>query len=140
MLEDMSIYEDLNEFSKIICQLTSIMSKLEETLILLSSLSSSYEHLVITLLYKKSFIDLDGVTIVLLSNKMTKNGFIGEVEAEGLVARVKTKEKGFGRSHQDLECYYCHNKGHIKANCRKLKERKERKSTPRMQLALWRKI
>ncbi len=78
----MSISKHLNEFNKIICQLTSIGSKLEEedkALILLSSLPSSYEHLMTTLLYGNDSIDLEEVTITLLSNEMRKMGFVSEV-------------------------------------------------------------
>lgn len=43
---------------------------------------------------------------------------------QGLVARAKTKGKRFDRSQEDLECYYFHNKGHIKANCQRIGKKK----------------
>lgn len=109
----MSIFEQLNEFNNIICQLISIGSKLEKkdkTPILLSLLFSSYEHFMTIFLYGKDSIDLEEVIAALLSNKMRKMGVVGEVQAEAevLVACVKTKEKGFDRSYQDFECHYRH--------------------------------
>lgn len=108
MPKGLDIFEHLDEFNKIICQLTSIGSKLEEenkTLILLSSLLLSYEHLVTTMVYENDSIDLEDVTTSLLSNEMKKMSFISEVQAkaEGLIAHRKTKENGFGRSYQDFE-------------------------------------
>lgn len=98
MQESMGISEHLNEFNNIICQLTSIGSKLEEeykTLIILSLLPSSYEHLVTTQLYEKSSIDLEKVTTTILSNEMRKMSFVSkvQVEVEGLVAHRKIKGK-----------------------------------------------
>lgn len=79
-----------------------------------------------TLVYVNDSIDLEEVTVVILSNEMRKMGFVSEVqaEAEGLVTHRKTKRNGFGRSHQDFECHYYHKKGHIKVNCLKLKKKK----------------
>lgn len=115
MREGMSISEYLNEFNKIICQLTSIRLKFEEedkALILLSSFSLSYEHLVTTLLYENDSIDLEEVTTTILSNEMRKMGFVSEVQvkAEGLIAHKKTKGNIFDRSYQNFECYYSHKK------------------------------
>lgn len=71
--------------------MTSIGSTLKEedkTLILLSLLPSSYEHFVTTLLYEKDSIDLEEITVTILSNEMRKMDFVYEVqaEAEGLIA------------------------------------------------------
>lgn len=125
----MSIYEHFNELNKIICQLTSIGSKLKEedkALILLFSLPSSYQHLVTRLLCGNDSIDLDEV-IVVLSNKMRKMGFVGEVQVKGLVAGGKIKGKRFRSSLEDLESYYFYKKGNTKANCPMLQGMNERK-------------
>ena len=56
MKEKTSVLEHLNFYNKIICELLSVDMKIDEedkTLILLSSLSESYDHIVTTMLYSK---------------------------------------------------------------------------------------
>ncbi|XP_059661406.1 uncharacterized protein LOC132307613 [Cornus florida] len=54
------------------------------------------------------------------------SGNIEDEQVEGLFARGKSETKGSGskgkyRSHKNVECYYCHEIGHIIKNCPKLK-------------------
>lgn len=82
MRDGMSNSDHLNEFINIICQLTSIGSKLEDenkAQILLSSISSSYEHLVTIMFYGKVNIDLEEAIVILLSNALMKNDFSNDV-------------------------------------------------------------
>ena len=65
--------EYLNHFHKILTDLLSIGEKVEEkirVLVLLASLSSSYEILVTALLVGKSIIKIDEVTAVILQNEV----------------------------------------------------------------------
>lgn len=76
--------------------MTSIDVILEEdkALLLLSSLPSSFEYLVTTLLYDKDKIDLEDV-VAILSNKKTEKPSDLESHVESLVARGKTQEKDY---------------------------------------------
>lgn len=88
MKKGIGIFEHLNEFNKIIYQLTSIESKFEEEdkdLLLLSLFPSSYEHLVTIIFYGKDSIELERIKAVFLSNNMRKKSFIDEVEAKDLL-------------------------------------------------------
>ena len=88
MKEDTPIHHHLNLFNKIICDLLRIEGKIEDedkVLILLSSLSPSYEHLVTTLLYGKYSIGMEEVTYALLLNEMQKKTVEAESQADGLL-------------------------------------------------------
>ena len=65
----------LSHFKKILTDLSSIGKKVEEktrTLVLLVSLSSSYESLVTTLLVKKNIIKMDEIAAVILHNEILR--------------------------------------------------------------------
>nr|CAD1844275.1 unnamed protein product [Ananas comosus var. bracteatus] len=60
----------------------------------------------------------------------------GGASGQGLVARGRSREKGSGNrgtsrsksKHRNLICGYCKKKGHIKADCFKLKNKEQRKN------------
>ena len=67
--------EHLNLFNKIISELLAVDVKIDEkdkTLILLSSLLQSYNHIIIAILFKKETLILEEVTATLLSNEIRK--------------------------------------------------------------------
>ena len=67
--------EHLSNFQKILTNLLNIGEKVEEktrVLILLSSLSPSFESLMTALLMEKSTIKIDEITSILLQNKILK--------------------------------------------------------------------
>ncbi|PKA58053.1 Retrovirus-related Pol polyprotein from transposon TNT 1-94 [Apostasia shenzhenica] len=73
MSEEADLLEHMNIFSKIISQFHSIDVKLEEedkTLLLLSLLPKSYDHLVTTILYDKDTLKVEKVNATLLSNEV----------------------------------------------------------------------
>ena len=73
--ERQSVQEHLSHFQKILTNLLSIGEKVEEKirmLILLASLSPSYESLMTALLVGKSTIKMDKVTIVILQNEILR--------------------------------------------------------------------
>ena len=75
MIEGQSVQEHLSNFQKIFTDLLSIDKKVEEknrALVLLSSLSSSFESLVTALFMKKSTIKMEEVTSALLQNKILR--------------------------------------------------------------------
>ena len=135
MKEGVTINEHLCEFNKITIDLLNagvIVNEEDKTLLFLCSLPPTYEHLVITLLHGKDTVKFDDVTSTLLSDEYRKKDV--ERPAEGLFVRGKTKERKFGskfrsksRPRGDLECFWCHEKGHMKRDCLKYKasEKKE---------------
>ena len=75
MNEGIAVLEHLNFFNKIISELLAVDVKIDEegkTLILLSSLPESYDHIVTTMLYGKETLILEEVTSTLLSNDIRK--------------------------------------------------------------------
>jgi len=68
-----AVLEHLNFFNKVISELLAVDVKIDEedmTLILLSSLSQSYDHIVTTRHYCKETLILKEVTSTLLSNEI----------------------------------------------------------------------
>jgi len=69
------VLEHLNFFNKVINELLTVDVKIDEkdkVLILLSSLSESYDHIVTTMLYGKEILIFKEVTSTLLSNEIRK--------------------------------------------------------------------
>ena len=72
MSEGGDLLEHLNVFNKLISQLHILGVKVEEedqAIILLSSWSKSYDHLVTTIFYGKDTLKMEEVKITLLSNE-----------------------------------------------------------------------
>ena len=115
----------------------------DKALILLSSLPGSYEHLVITLLWGKETLELEDVTSALLTynqRKLNTGGSQGEVlvakgsqtlgrskEKMDRSGRNKSRSKSRGKWLKNIECYKCHDKGHMKRDCPKLKNNEKNK-------------
>jgi len=75
MKEGATMLEHLNFFNKVISELVAVVVKINEednALILLSSLSQSYNHNITTMLYGKETLILKEVTAALLSNEIKK--------------------------------------------------------------------
>jgi len=70
-----AVLEHLNFFNKVISELLVVDVKIDEedkALILLSSLSESYDHIITTMLYGKETLILEEVTSTLLFNEIRK--------------------------------------------------------------------
>lgn len=143
MKEGTSLQNHLNEFNQIIMDIKNIGIKLEEedhALLLICSLPSSYENVCNSMLYGKDTIKLEDVKATLNSAEL-KNKLQGSSSdiraADGLTVRGRSKSrdgsKGAfrGRSNSkarnNVECYYCHKKGHYKADCYALKKKENQK-------------
>jgi len=75
MKEGTTVLEHLNFFNKVISELLAVDIKSDEedkALILLNSLSESYDHIVATMLCNKGTLILEEVTPTLLSNEIRK--------------------------------------------------------------------
>ena len=104
-----------------------------QALLLLSSLPESWETLVVTVSNSApdGIVTMSQVTSSLL-NEETRRKSSGSCHFETLVmekrGRSKSrtphnhdKSRGASSSRKNIECHYCHKKGHIKRECRKLK-------------------
>jgi len=75
MKDDKPILQYLNTYNRIISDLLALEVKLEEedkALLLLSSLPSSYDHLVTTIIYGKKTLKLQDVIQMLQNNELMK--------------------------------------------------------------------
>jgi len=90
----------------------------DKTLILLSSLSESYDHIVTTMLYDKKSLILVEVTTTLLSNEIRKRPNQEEQEGSDLMVmgwKGRGEKKGTGSSKA---CHFYHRGGHWKKDCK----------------------
>ena len=95
MKEGTAVLEHLNFFNKIISKLLAVDVKIDEEnkmLILLSSLSESYDHIVTSMLYEKNLI-LEEVRTTLLSNEIKKRLNQNGQKGSGLVVMRRKGEK-----------------------------------------------
>jgi hypothetical protein len=144
MTEGVDLRQHINTFKQIINDMLRIDIKFEDedkTMMLLTSLSASYEHLVMTLLYGKETLELEEILGALLDHYQRKHKDSAETSGEGLVVkgyqdRERKKDKDDksirGRSKsksKTVKCYKCQKKGHIKRNCLEWNKRKEESST-----------
>ena len=114
-----------------------------QALLLLSSLPESWETLVVTVSNSApdGVVTVSQVTSSML-NEETRRKSSGSSHFEALVmenrgrGRSKSRaphnrDKSRGRSRsilkKDVECYYCHKKGHMKRECKKLKFKEQNK-------------
>jgi len=75
MMEVKVVLEHPNFFNKVISELLAVDVKIDEeekALILLSSLSESYDHIITIILYGKKTLILEEVMSTLLSNEIRK--------------------------------------------------------------------
>ena len=144
--EGTPIVEHLNEIKSIVNQLATMKITFDDelqALLLLSSLPESWETLEVTVSNSApdGVVTMSQVTRSLL-NEETRRKSSGSSHSEALVmenrgrGRSKSRapynrDKSRGRSSsiskKDVECYYCHKKGHMKRKCRKLKFKEQKK-------------
>ena len=136
MEEGSSLANHIDNFNIIILDLEDINVKLEDednAIILLSSLSSSYEHFVDTLLYGRQSITMTNVKDSLNSKEVTRKSEAND--GEGLIARGGPEKKDYSNKNRkcsksksknkNLKYFQCHKEGHFKRDCpeRKNKEK-----------------
>ncbi|GJZ08691.1 copia LTR rider [Tanacetum coccineum] len=130
------IFEHIDEFNKIVLDLTNIEVKFEDedlALLLLTSLPASYEHFVDTLFYGREALTLEDVMATLNSKEIKERSKAKGDDGEGLYVRGRTdrrdsrQSRGKSRSKSRggrLKCYICQSEDHLKRNCPKNNRKK----------------
>jgi len=109
MKEGTAVLEHLNFFNKVISEFLTVDVKIGEedkALILFSSLSESYDHIVTTMLYGKETFILEEVTSTLLSNEIRKKPNQEEQTGSSLVVTGRKSPTS------SKACHFCHREGH----------------------------
>ncbi|GJV09810.1 zinc finger, CCHC-type containing protein [Tanacetum coccineum] len=124
--------DDIDEFNKLILDLTNIDIEIEDedqALMLLTALPSSYENFVEILLYGRESLTMEDVLVTLNSRELKKRTeCTNEETGDGLYVRGRSDHLGkahFGGSSRfksrggtgKLKCFICHSEGHLKKDC-----------------------
>ncbi|GJS34779.1 retrovirus-related pol polyprotein from transposon TNT 1-94 [Tanacetum coccineum] len=124
--------DHIDEFNKLILDLTNIDIEIEDedqALMLLTSLPSSNEIFVETLLYGRESLTMEDVLAILKSKELKKrNECTKEETGGGLYVRGRLDHSGKAHSGGSsrfksrgrtckLKCFICHSEGHLKRDC-----------------------
>lgn len=130
--------EHIDEFHKLVGDLAAIdaaISDEDQALLLLTSLPSSYDNFVDTLLYGRDTLKLEDVLATLHSRELQKMTEAKVDGGEGLFVRGKSDQsdmqqgkgsawsKSQGRSSR-LKCYICRSEEHLKRGCPRYNHKK----------------
>ncbi|GKA01987.1 hypothetical protein Tco_0674652 [Tanacetum coccineum] len=131
--------EHVNEFNKLIGDLANIgvdIDDEDQALMLLTSLPSSYDNFVETLLYGRESLTLEDVLSSLNSRELKKrtdakdddDGLYvrGRSDHQGNQGRGSSRSKLKVKGNYKLQCYICYSEDHLKKDCLK---RNKKKST-----------
>lgn len=135
-----NLQNHINNFNQLVCQLQNAEEKIsdqEQALLLLASLSKSYRPIVHTLLVGREKITPDEAITIVRENERMMSQIDGAAYRGEQALAVEGSERGRTKSRRDdprsrsksrsrdysnVDCYYCHEVGHLKYNCSKLKE------------------
>ncbi|GKB25187.1 zinc finger, CCHC-type containing protein [Tanacetum coccineum] len=124
--------DHIDEFNKLILDLANIDIEIEDedqALMLLTSLPSSYENFVETLLYGRESLTMEDVLATLNSRELKKRTKGTKVETgDGLYVRGRSDHSGKAHTSGSsrfksrggtgkLKCFICHSEGHLMRDC-----------------------
>ncbi|GJZ71300.1 retrovirus-related pol polyprotein from transposon TNT 1-94 [Tanacetum coccineum] len=132
MSPGMKLGDHIDEFNKLILDLANIDIEIEDedqTLMLLTSLLSSYENSVETLFYRRESLTMEDVLVTLNSRELKKRTEgTKEETGDGLYVRGKLDHLGKAHSGRSslfksrggtskIKCFICHSESHLKRDC-----------------------
>ncbi|KAL6513040.1 E3 ubiquitin-protein ligase upl4 [Orobanche minor] len=130
MDENKELRKHLDDFNKIILDLTVVGVKVEDedqAIILLSSLPKVYEHFVDTMLYGKETLSMTEVKSALNSKDQQRRTNLKDNFGEGLNVRGRTHRRGSSKNRwksrskstgpKARRCWKCKKEGHVRRNC-----------------------
>ncbi|VFQ93631.1 unnamed protein product [Cuscuta campestris] len=133
------VVEHLNNFQRLINQLSSMKLVLDDelqALLLLSSLPGSWETLVVSLsnsalegkltmdVVKSSLLNEEARRRDLSSSSYSDQAHVDEVEGRGRHRHRDFESRGRSKSRSEVKCFYCDKLGHKISQCRKMKRDK----------------
>ena len=98
------------------------ISEKDKVLILLSSLSKSYDHIITTILYRKKTLILEEITTTLLSSEIRKMPNQDKQKGLGLMVMGRIGREGKKSPDSSKTCHFCHKEGHWKKYCKYTQE------------------
>jgi hypothetical protein len=127
MAEGTSIQSHLTEFSSICVDLESLDVKIDDddkAILLVVSLPASFKHFKEIMFYgNHTTLTIENVKSNLLSKEKFDVDSHSENKGEGFIVRGRTQQTG----KSNLFCCYCKGNTHEISQCRKLKNKEERK-------------
>ncbi|KAI3756784.1 hypothetical protein L1987_56607 [Smallanthus sonchifolius] len=140
MASGKTLEDHTDEFNKLVLDLENIDVELEEedhAIIFLTSLPSTYEHFVDTLMFGRETLTMEEVLSALNSKELKKRGDVKDESGDGLVVRGRpefrgwsdqrgSSKKGQNRSKSKFKrkCYICNSEKHLKRDCQDLKKKR----------------
>ncbi|KAJ0869659.1 putative RNA-directed DNA polymerase [Helianthus annuus] len=123
-----TLEDHTDEFNKLIIDLENIEVAIDDedqAIIFLTSLPSSYEHFVDTLMYGRDSLSMEDVLAALNSKELKKKSYEQEDGGEGLVVRGRSEQRSFkargqnsrSKSKFKRKCFICNSEKHLKREC-----------------------
>ncbi|KAJ0522195.1 putative RNA-directed DNA polymerase [Helianthus annuus] len=141
-----SLEDHTDEFNKLILDLENIEVALDDedqAIIFLTSLPSSYEHFVDTLMYSRDSLSMEDVLSALNSKELKKRSDSKEKGGDGLYVRGRSDQRNYSsgsrnsrsksKSRFKRRCFVCNSEKHFKKDCPEFKKRKGESSYSRGQ-------
>ena len=132
-----SLEDHTDEFNKLILDLENIEVALDDedqAIIFLTSLPSSYEHFVDTLMFGRDSLSMEDVLSALNSKELKKRSDSKEEGGDGLYVRGRSDQRNYSsgsrnsrsksKSRFKRRCFVCNSEKHFKKDCPEFKKRK----------------